>query len=195
MSVIEAIAPIYSSDIIVGYLMLGQVLTDNKDGVRSRARSVCEELGAFLDEKLIDEITVADDAYISSAVNMMSMCANYLYTNEIIRDKPDVFVYQLKQYIRANLDGDLSVGAICRHFYISTTKLYVTSRDNFGMGISDYVRCERIKKAKRLLVNTDLSVAQVGCAVGIKDANYFVRTFKQSERVTPLAYRTHKRTK
>ena len=61
------------------------------------------------------------------------------------------------------------------------------------LGISDYIRSERIKRAKRLLLNSSDTVASVAAAVGIGDANYFIRTFKTVVGVTPLQYRKGKR--
>ncbi len=107
----------------------------------------------------------------------------------IKRDNPNLLVYQLKEYIRTNLGGDLSLEVICCDFYISPTKLYHLSREAFGMGISQYVRAERIHRAKRLLREGDLSVSEVARAVGIPDDNYFIRLFRATEGMTPLRYR------
>ena len=57
------------------------------------------------------------------------------------------------------------------------------------MGITDYVRKQRIKMAKKLILNTEDSIAQIALSVGIKDTNYFIRIFKQTEGITPLQYR------
>lgn len=189
MSITEAIAPIYSNEINVGYLMFGQILRNDRNKIKDASKRVSEACGLDLTEDMISEMTAADEAYINSAVNMMSMCANYLYTNEIIRNNPNIFAYQLKEYIRTHLDSDISTEALCRHFYISRTKLYRIARKNFNMGISDYIRCERIKKAKKLIANTDDSISQIASAVGIKDTNYFIRMFRQTEGMTPLQYR------
>lgn len=188
MSIIEAIAPIYSNEITVGYLMFGQILGTDHQDVRDTAKKISTTYNISLTDSMISEMTVADEAYINSAVNMMTMCANYLYTNEIIRNNPNIFVYQLKEYIHSHLI-DISIESICKHFYISQTKLYKISKKNFHMGISDYIRQQRIKKAKKLIENTDDSVSQIATAVGINDTNYFIRIFKKSEGQTPLQYR------
>lgn len=134
----------------------------------------------------------ANEDFISAAAGMMAMCASYLYTNRIIRKNPNILEYQLKEYIIANLAQDLSIQNLCRHFYISRTKLYSIALDCFGMGIPDYIRAERIKQAQHLLLTTTDSVASVAAAVGIPDANYFIRAFKSAVGVTPLQYRKSK---
>jgi len=193
MGVIEAIAPIYSGEMSIGYLMFGQIATKNKDDIRQAADQVNKKYNIGLTEDMIQGITVATDDYISAAVNMMTMCANYLYTNEIIKNNPNILAYQMKEYIKENLSGDLSVATLCQQFYISQSKLYKFSKHNFKMGISDYVRTQRIKKAQKLLSETDLTVAQISEAVGILDVNYFIRAFKKQTGITPLRFRSGNR--
>lgn len=185
MSVTEAIAPIYSGGIHVGYLMFGQILRPSRQKVIDAAKTH----GIPVTEGMLGQMPTADDGYIRSAVSMMSVCADYLCTKEIIRRNPNVLSYHLQQHIHTHLDGDLSVEALCKRFYLSRTKLYQLSRQTFQMGISDYVRQQRLIKAKKLLVSTDLPVSQIAAAVGIPDTNYFIRTFKQLQGVTPLQYR------
>ena len=193
MGVIEAIAPIYSGEMSIGYLMFGQIATENKNNIRLNANLVNEEYNINLTENLIEGITVSNDDYIAAAVNMMTMCANYLYANEIIKNNPNILAYQMKEYIKENLSGDLSVATLCQQFYISQSKLYKFSKRNFKMGISDYVRTQRIKKAQKLLSETDLTVAQISEAVGIFDVNYFIRAFKKQTGITPLRFRSGNR--
>lgn len=52
-----------------------------------------------------------------------------------------------------------------------------------------YILSIKIMKAKELLYNTDLSMAQIADLVGIVDQNYFSRLFKQYVGISPKAYR------
>ena len=189
MSVIEAISPIKFNDTAVGYLMFGQILGKDRSEVREKAKEANSAYGISITDGMIDSMTAADDEIIASAVNMMTMCAEYLYTTEIIKKDVSLLAERLKAYVSDNLSGDLSTENVCEKFYISRTKLYRLSADAFGMGFSDYVREERLKAAKKLLRNGESPVWAVAEAVGIKDSNYFVRLFKKREGVTPLQYR------
>ena len=189
MSAIEAISPIYFNEIHVGYLMFGQILSSEHHNFKEKVKKIGAEYNLNFTDSMISEMTVADISYINSAVNMMSMCASYLYTNEIIRNNPNILAYQIKEYIVSHLDADLNLESLCNHFYISQSKLYKISKDHFKMGITDYVRKQRIKMAKKLILNTEDSIAQIALSVGIKDTNYFIRIFKQTEGITPLQYR------
>lgn len=189
MNVIEAISPIYANEVNIGYMMFGQIVEKSSDDVYEKAKTISKQFSIKLTDEMISQMPCADMEYINSAVSMMTMCASYLYTNELIRNNPDIFVYQLKQYIDAHLDADISIKTLCSHFYVSRSKLYKISKDNFDMGISDYIKNQRINKAKKLIENTDNTISQIAAQVGINDTNYFIRTFKNLQKVTPLKYR------
>ena len=117
MSVTEAIAPIFSDEILVGYLMFGQIRKPECGDIYRKAKAVAESHGISLTEDMIRQIPKADDDYIRSAVNMMTMCASYLCTKEIIRRNPNILAYHLAQYVHGHLEGDLSTEALCKRFF------------------------------------------------------------------------------
>jgi AraC family transcriptional regulator of arabinose operon len=75
---------------------------------------------------------------------------------------------------------------------------YSTLRRRFkqftGQSISHYVLRIRLERAKDLLANTTLSVAEVAHAVGFSDPYYFSRLFHLKEGLSPSAYRARERT-
>jgi two-component system response regulator YesN len=77
--------------------------------------------------------------------------------------------------------------------YISKSKLYSISKNEFGMGISDYIRILRIEKAKKLLLNGEERIYDIAAKVGYEDSNYFTRAFKSETGMTPKKYREAKR--
>ena len=48
----------------------------------------------------------------------------------------------------------------------------------------------RIEKAKQLLLDTEMSVSEVGRSVGYPDSNYFTKVFKRAVGCTPTIYRS-----
>ena len=51
----------------------------------------------------------------------------------------------------------------------------------------------RISRAKELLTETDLPVAEAAYRSGFSDVNNFIRTFKRDTGLTPLRYREEHR--
>jgi two-component system response regulator YesN len=58
-----------------------------------------------------------------------------------------------------------------------------------GVNFSAYIKDYRIKKAKELLLGTDLKLYAVAEKVGYQDAKYFCRVFKESTGTNPSDYR------
>lgn len=59
----------------------------------------------------------------------------------------------------------------------------------FKVNFSAYLNRYRVEKAKKLILDSRLSLKDVGTAVGYSDANYFTRVFKRLTGQTPSEYR------
>jgi len=58
-----------------------------------------------------------------------------------------------------------------------------------GRTVQAWIAERRLAEARRLLVETDLGVEEVGRSVGYADPGYFVRSFRSAHGVTPLGWR------
>jgi len=58
-----------------------------------------------------------------------------------------------------------------------------------GRTVQEWIGERRIAEARRLLVETDLAVEEVGRRVGYRDPGYFVRPFRRAQGTTPLGWR------
>lgn len=72
---------------------------------------------------------------------------------------------------------------------LSTSYVSRLLRQNTGMGVVDYIHSARLKKAKELLANTNLSVDDIAEQVGFASRWTLTRSFKRYEDTTPGAYR------
>ena len=64
-----------------------------------------------------------------------------------------------------------------------------TFKEITGYGISEYLNIHRIREAKRLLEETDLSVQQIARKLGYESITYFEKVFKTYMTMSPLKYR------
>ena len=188
MSATEAISPIFAGEERVGYLMFGQIAEGDRSGISQRAEEESLKTRIRIGADMIDEMRAVSREYIESAVNMMSMCASYLYTSRIITTDPNVLAYRISGYIDENIKT-CSLESICKRFYISRSRLYSICIEFFGMGVSELIRCRKIKLSEKYLVETDLSIDEIAENVGIKNANYLIRIFKSTHGITPHKYR------
>lgn len=192
---VEANIPICENNVIIGYLLTGQILCDeNVEFVKAKLTDYANECSVDPDDfiKLLELSPVMDSESINAAVNMIEMCASYLYLSKIIKKKSYVLSAQLKEYIDSHLTEDLTIKHLCDKMFVSKTKLYRLSLKSFGMGCSEYILQKRIELAKTLLETSDKSIYEIAEEVGFKDTNYFTRIFKKLVGMTPSQYKKQK---
>lgn len=98
-------------------------------------------------------------------------------------------VRRVKDYIDENYQQSLTLQTLAGSFYVNKQYLAKLFKDTYGFTVNGYIAHIRVSKAKEMLRFTDMTVSEIGCAVGIKDVNYFSRVFKRLEGVAPGKYR------
>ena len=188
----EVVTPIRCGNIIPGYIMFGQVLTQTPtEDHWAVIRAHCGESGVSL-AALKDayfQIQPHTMAELAASTRILEACAGYLYLQRYISLKEDSLPSQLDEYISSNLQADLSVNALCSHFGIGRTKLYQIFNEYYHTGVEAVTRSLRVEAAKKLLLETDLPVSEVAARVGYGDYNYFIKVFKKETQCTPSRYR------
>lgn len=188
----EANIPICENGVIIGYMITGQILcSDNVEYTKAKAaeyEKLCQlDTSAFT--SLLEKQPIVEHSYLQAAVNMIEMCASYLYLSRIIRRKSLLLSAQLRDYVDNHFTEALSVQLLCDKLYISRAKLYTLSLDAFGMGCSEYILKKRMEKARQLLATSDKSIYLIAEESGFHDNNYFTRIFKKTMGMTPGQYR------
>lgn len=190
MGLIETATPIISNDVVIGYILFGQI-TDQKDkshllkGLREVAEKHHLNYGTL--KAGSGKIKYRSPRYIASISRLTEMCAGFIWQNSFISIKKDTTAHTLELYLRENLCRDLSVPALCRQLSISRSSLYSLSKQHFGCGISEYIAGLRIEKAKALLAEGQ-TVGATAERVGVGDVNYFIRMFKSRVGITPKQF-------
>lgn len=96
----------------------------------------------------------------------------------------------LAQAIQTHLaDGDFTLKKLAAELGFSPSYLSVLVKKELGLPFQDYLVQERIKKAKLLLLTTDLRIYEIAEQVGFEDMNYFSQRFKQVTGVTPRQFK------
>jgi AraC-like DNA-binding protein len=79
----------------------------------------------------------------------------------------------------------LRIKEIAATLHISSSHLRHLFKKELGMAPTHYVKVLRLRKAKKLLENTLLSVKEIMAEVGISDPSHFAREYKQLYGETP----------
>jgi AraC family transcriptional regulator len=100
--------------------------------------------------------------------------------------------WKLKQvitYIEDNLESDLSLQEVAKVAGISVSHLKTLFRQSTGVPVHQYVLRRRVERAKLLLQDDSLSIAQVAFAAGFAHQSHLARHMKRLLGVTPAAAR------
>ena len=95
----------------------------------------------------------------------------------------------VKAYMDEHYTQKLTLDDLEAQFFINKYYLLKIFKETYGMTISSYLISKRITRAKQLLRFTQMTIDEVGCAVGMDGAGYFSRMFKKAEGISPKEYR------
>lgn len=95
-------------------------------------------------------------------------------------------------YIRENINGDLSVKNISRITGLNPNKLQTGFKYLYSTTLNEYVNNIRLEQAKILLQNKEYNVNAVVAAVGLESSSYFSKIFKKKYGITPKQYKNMK---
>jgi AraC family transcriptional regulator len=105
---------------------------------------------------------------------------------------PDIANWKMRRlrgYIEAHLDGDLTLGALAREAGVSPLYLPRAFKTAVGQSPHQYVLARRIERAKDLLRNAELTVADVSVATGFSSQSHLSDWFARAVGIPPAAYR------
>ena len=102
-------------------------------------------------------------------------------------------VLTVQNYIENHFAEPVSISDLAEQVYLTPCYLTHCFRTATGYSPKQYLVLHRISRAKELLTETDLPVAEAAYRSGFSDVNNFIRTFKRDTGLTPLRYREEHR--
>ena len=98
-------------------------------------------------------------------------------------------ISEAKKYIDEHLGEKISRSEIADYVFLNENYLSRLFHKEVGCSISKYILEKRLALSKKLLIQTKLSVSEIGEKVGYDTTTYFVRIFKQETGKTPNEFR------
>jgi len=92
-------------------------------------------------------------------------------------------------YIDEHIKDDITLTEVAAHVHLNPSYFSVLFKDEIKLNFSEYITRRRIQRAKELLLSTKLTINEVAEEVGYNTTKYFIKIFKEYEKMTPTAYR------
>ena len=169
----EVICPLHTLGSPAGYLMMGQAKDENVNN--SSLMAAISSLGAGEKaESLVSKIPTVSSKMTVSFAKIMTICAEYMtLINALPGNKPSTAELTCL-YIRENFREKISM---------------TDSASVLLYAVVDYLTELRIEEAKKLLLETDMTVGEIADETGFSDTSYFSKVFLKSVGISPSCYR------
>ena len=133
----------------------------------------------------------SDQEVVQASAMQTSQVSSPVLVPRLITTQADkLFCEKLQHIVSQHIDDpDFSVDQLAAAMGMGRTKLFKKMKEMTGMPPNKYLQNERMRIAAELLADGELTVAEVGYRVGIQDASYFNKCFKQRFGVVPSKYK------
>jgi AraC-like DNA-binding protein len=116
-----------------------------------------------------------------------------LYSSTLVHqpsaNQASKMVQHAREMMLAAETCDLSLDEMARRLGISYSNFRSTFREHTGVGPHQYRLHLKLSHARKLLLNTELSIKEIAFQSGFEGEQYFYRFFKKSMGRTPKSYR------
>ena len=116
-----------------------------------------------------------------------------LQQNHALTDRSEERMRQMMSYIQKHFTGELTLSDIAASAMVSERECLRCFQNTLGVSPVHYLLNYRVRRAARLLLETDDSVQSISEAVGFKDSSYFGRVFRKTFHNSPSAFRKNHR--
>ncbi len=98
-------------------------------------------------------------------------------------------IHGITRYMQEHLGEDISLAVLADNFHLSSQYISQLFKSEIGVNFLAYLTNIRMEQAKKLLISTDLAIAEIADRCGYGDYRVFTKVFKKSEGITPSQYR------
>ncbi len=93
------------------------------------------------------------------------------------------------RYMQEHLAEEISLNVLSEEFHLSAQYISQLFKSEIGVNFLAYLTNIRMEKAKKLLLSTTFSIAEISEKCGYGDYRVFTKVFKKTEGITPSQYR------
>jgi len=116
---------------------------------------------------------------------------NYLSeATDLVHSEEDKdFFDKLIKIVENNIQNqDLDVDFLCKHLFVSRTKLYQKIKSISDQSVGEFIRTIRLKKSIYIMTHESISMNEVADRVGLQTISNFSRVFKKEYGKSPMQF-------
>ena len=129
-----------------------------------------------------------DEDIIKASISALVVAVNKLPQIQQNEEGQDERLTAMLNYIQNNYQT-VTLESVAEQFHLSEPYVSKYIKDKSGKTFGEHVAHIRMKRAKTLLKNGNMTVENIAYAVGYQNVEHFNRTFKKSFDMTPIQYR------
>jgi signal transduction histidine kinase/DNA-binding response OmpR family regulator len=161
------------------------------------------------DESIVDGLKTGIDTYITKPFNINILAS---YINNILKNRNEIyerykksyfvdsykiystetdekFLEKIHQILKDNLsDFSFGVDRLSREVGMSRTNFYKKIKKLTGLTVNEFIKNYKLKVAASLLIKSELNINEIVYEIGLKDASYFSRCFKETFGCLPSEF-------
>ena len=133
-----------------------------------------------------------DEDIIKASISALVVAVNKLPQIEQNEEGQDERLTSMLNFIQNNYQN-VTLESLAEQFHLSEPYVSKYIKDKSGKTFGEHVAHIRMKRAKTLLKNGNMTVENIAYAIGYQNVEHFNRTFKKSFDMTPIQYRNEAR--
>lgn len=156
--------------------------------------------------------TIGADAYITKPFdsglleirvnNLLTSRRNFIkkFKKDIILEPKEItatstdeiFLKKAIDLVEKNMtNADFSITMFIDEMSVSRSVLYRKLKALTGHSITDFIRTIKLKRARQLILSSDLNISEIAYDLGFNDLKYFRKSFKKLFNELPSEYRSN----
>lgn len=151
-----------------------------------------------MDQKIYDLFQLSQKMTTTKAFPMSGLIYSLLMTatKDVLLNKPTgignqaLLKEEMATYISQHLTSPISLDEMAEHFHMSRSGFNRSFKKHFQTTLFAYIRTKKIELAKKMLLTSGYSIAEISNYLAYYDQGYFSTTFKSVTGMTPSHYRT-----
>lgn len=179
--------------------VIGHMREDCRSAIMSRL--LCLDLLSSIVKVALSDGIKIDDQKLNRCMRYRNLTEYEDHTIDLAGDISRLFserivaqsmetTQQMLEYISEHAtEYDISLQRLSAHFDLSFNQINSILKESTGHTFRDVVIAYRLEYAQRLLLTSDMSVAQISAAVGYNNVSHFIKQFKTTYNLTPSKFR------